>query len=145
MCWPLLTYGWCSMIGTIPNGISLKYIILTVKSLVLNKSALVTILATRLLISLILFAISYLTNEYPDRYRSVVSIEGGFIIGEQQWQDGRNLNFGWIIVLFVLFDVELVAFTRLLFLGSQVIELLLLTLILFGGVLIEWRIHSLNW
>lgn len=72
------------MIGTIPNGISLKYIILTVKSLVLNKSALMTILATRLLISLILFAISYLTNEYPDRYRSVVSIEGGFIIGEQQ-------------------------------------------------------------
>lgn len=49
------------------------------------------------------------------------------------------------MVLFVLFDVELAMFVTLLFAGTQALDLLILVVILFGRILVEWGMHSLNW
>lgn len=113
--------------------------------LVLEMSSLLRMFSISVLIRLVLIGVSYITNEYSEGYRSVASIEGGFNSIDGQWQEGSRLNFGWIIVLFVLFDVELAMLVTLLFAGTQLLDLLILVLILFGRILVEWGIHSLNW
>ena len=98
-----------------------------------------------LFLLLVLYGANFVISVKKNDLLKINAFESGFIsVGKIQ--NSFSIHFFIIILIFVIFDLEIVIFLGLLMSDiSSIVRFLILMLFIFGGFYIEWWYGKLIW